>query len=128
MEQVQYFVDAAKNATVSTAGDTLGLAGFNDLFWAALNTYDQQAKAQKISVPTLITQGERDYQVTMEDFNLWQEALKDFDNFTFKSYPSLNHLYVSGSKPSTPDEYLFDSFADTTYINDIATWINSPNK
>ena len=128
MEQVQYFVDAAKNATVSTAGDTLGLAGFNDLFWAALNTYDQQAKAQKISVPTLITQGERDYQVTMEDFNLWQEALKDFDNFTFKSYPSLNHLYVSGSKPSTPDEYLFDSLADTTYINDIATWINSPNK
>lgn len=125
IEQVQYFVDAAKNATVSTASDTIGLAGFNDLFWAALNTYDQQAEATKITVPTLLTQGERDYQVTMEDFKLWQEDLTEFDNFTLKSYPKLNHLYVSGTQASTPDEYLFDSFTDTAYINDVATWINS---
>lgn len=125
IEQIQYFVETAKNVTASTAGDTLGLAGFNDLFWAALNLYDQQLEAQKITVPTLITQGERDYQVTMTDFKLWEDKLKGLDNFTLKSYPGLNHLYVSGTKESTPDEYLFDSFADEGYIHDLAAWINS---
>lgn len=127
MMQVQYFVDAAKNATLSNAGDSLGLAGFNDIFWATLNTYNQQNEAKEITIPTLITQGERDYQVTMEDFKLWQSTLKENDNFTLKSYPNLNHLYVSGDKTSTPDEYFFDSFADENYINDLATWIKAQN-
>lgn len=128
LSEVNYFVEAAKNVTPSSAGNTLGLAGFNDLFWAALNNYDQQAEALKITIPTLITQGERDYQVTMEDFKLWQSALKGKDNFTLKSYPSLNHLYVTGSKASIPDEYMFDSFADENYIKDLAAWIKAQNK
>lgn len=128
MEQVEYFVQEAKNATMHNSGNPLGLAGFNDLFWAALNAYDQKAEALKITAPTLITQGERDYQVTMKDFKLWESTLKGKDNFTLKSYPSLNHLYVSGTKASIPDEYLFDSVADENYIKDIAAWIKAQDK
>lgn len=39
--------------------------------------YDRMQVAQEIAgkdIPTLILQGERDYQVTMEDFGIWKEA------------------------------------------------------
>ena len=72
--------------------------------------YDRIQTAQKIvgkDIPTLILQGERDYQVTMEDFGIWKEAFStacgtDGSDVTgkecvidsdiiMKSYPGLNH-------------------------------------
>ncbi len=38
-------------------------------YWADLNVYDPAEVAAGLTIPMLILQGERDYQVTMEDFN-----------------------------------------------------------
>ena len=43
--------------------------------------------------PVLVLQGERDKQVSMDDFILWQEKLKDHPAAEFISYPALNHLF-----------------------------------
>lgn len=43
--------------------------------------------------PVLVLQGERDKQVSMDDFKLWQEKLKDHPAVEFISYPALNHLF-----------------------------------
>lgn len=43
--------------------------------------------------PVLVLQGERDKQVSMDDFRLWQEKLKDHPAAEFISYPLLNHLF-----------------------------------
>lgn len=52
---------------------------------AALHLLDQK--------PVLVLQGERDKQVSMDDFILWQEKLKDHPAAEFISYPLLNHLF-----------------------------------
>ena len=52
---------------------------------AALHLLDQK--------PVLVLQGERDKQVSMDDFILWQEKLKDHPAAEFISYPALNHLF-----------------------------------
>ena len=52
---------------------------------AALHLMDQK--------PVLVLQGERDKQVSMDDFKLWQEKLKDHPAAEFISYPALNHLF-----------------------------------
>ena len=71
----------------------------------------------------LILQGERDYQVTMVDFNNWKEGLSSQDNVTFKLYPRLNHLFAAGEGKSTPGEYQNPGHVDKQVIEDIAQWI-----
>jgi hypothetical protein len=71
----------------------------------------------------LFLQGERDYQVTMDDFARWKAALKTRPDVTFKSYPPLNHLFARGTGKSRPEEYLKQENVDREVIDDIAQWI-----
>lgn len=73
--------------------------------------------------PLLFLQGERDYQVTMEDFRGWQGPLRSKDNATFKSYAELNHLFMAGQGKSTPAEYEQPGHVAAPVITDIADWI-----
>jgi hypothetical protein len=52
-----------------------------------------------------VLQDERDYQVTMVDFNLWKKNLSANKDAAFKLYPKLNHLFIEGNKKSEPKEY-----------------------
>ena len=44
-------------------------------YWDLANAYKPVEVAAKLTLPMLILQGERDYQVTMEDFGLWRFGL-----------------------------------------------------
>ena len=71
----------------------------------------------------LVLQGERDYQVTMQDFSNWQRALASRTNVEFKSYPRLNHLFIAGTGKSTPAEYQIAGNVSGQVIEDLAEWI-----
>ena len=61
-------------------------------YWLFANAYKPVEVAAKLKLPIFVLQGERDYQVTMEDFGLWRSGLLRCKNAYFKSYPKLNHL------------------------------------
>jgi len=71
----------------------------------------------------LILQGERDYQVTMQDFALWKAGLASHPGITLRSFPTLNHLFVAGEGKSTPKEYEQPAHAAPEAIDAIANWI-----
>jgi alpha-beta hydrolase superfamily lysophospholipase len=73
----------------------------------------------------LILQGERDYQVTMVDFQNWKAALSTRSDVQFKSYPDLYHLFISGTGKSTPQEYQKPGSVAAVVIDDIAAWVKS---
>jgi len=53
-----------------------------------------------------VLQGERDYQMTVaDDLSKWQAGLADHADTTYKTYPDLNHIYVTGTGMATPAEY-----------------------
>ena len=85
---------------------------------------DDALSAIEMTKPLFIIQGGRDYQVTMEDFNLWKKALDDKSNVTFKDYPELNHLLVEGEGKSTPNEYYTPHEISKEVVTDIGEWIN----
>lgn len=88
-----------------------------------LRAYHPADTAAALTIPMLILQGERDYQVTMAgDFAQWHRALDGHANVTFRSYPSLNHFFFSGTGPSMPGEYLRPSHVDPAVVADIAAW------
>ena len=80
----------------------------------------------------LILQGERDYQVTMDDFAVWKKVLGDGESTApalreYRSYPDLNHLFMPGTGKSTGGEFMQPSHVDAAVITDIVTWIAQRN-
>ena len=71
----------------------------------------------------LILQGGRDYQVTPVGFERWKEALGAQANVTFKLYPKLNHLFITGEGKSSPAEYEQPGHIAEAVVVDVADWI-----
>ncbi len=92
-------------------------------YWLDLADYDPPLLAKTLKQPLLILQGERDYQVTMADFNNWKAALANKQNATFKSYSELNHLFMSGTGKSTPADYDQVGHVDVRVLEDIVAWV-----
>lgn len=86
--------------------------------------YQPVEVARMLKLPFLVLQGERDYQVTMQDFGMWRFGLYRNPNVLFKSYPKLNHALQEGSGKSTPFEYTHLSPVPEYVIKDIADFIN----
>ena len=93
-------------------------------YWADLNAYDAAAAAARLSLPTLILQGGRDYQVTSRDLYRFKQALERHANVTIREFPRLNHLFMAGEGNSRPEEYDRPSHVDEEVIGAIAAFIN----
>lgn len=92
-------------------------------YWKSVMDYNPLKEVKNVKIPMLILQGERDYQVTMVDFELWKSTLKNNKKASFISYPSLNHLFMSGENTSEPKEYMVKGNVDEMVINDIFNFI-----
>ena len=97
--------------------------GIPAAYWLDLRGYHPEQAARELKQPMLILQGERDYQVTMEDFATWKKALADRKNVACKAYPGLNHVFMKGEGPSSDEEYTRPGHVASTVIEDIAAWI-----
>ena len=106
-------------------GDTVSLLGSTTYgaYWLDLRGYDPVKTAAQLKIPILILQGGRDYQVTSANFDEWTKALAKRKNVTLKSFPDLNHLFMTGQGTSTPAEYAKPNHVSEDVINAIAMWV-----
>nr|HET6901767.1 alpha/beta fold hydrolase [Ktedonobacteraceae bacterium] len=101
--------------------------GMSPAYWLDLRGYQPAKMAQHLKQPMLILQAESDYQVTMEDFQGWQDALATRGNVQFKSYPGLSHLFmpVEGGGKATPGAYMVPGHVTEEVVSDIARWVQT---
>ena len=97
--------------------------GFHKNYWIDLNRYNPITEANRITDPVLVLQGERDYQTTIKQYNFWLDAFNEAENWTFKSYPDLNHFMMKGEGNSYSSEYREKNYVDEQVIQDIANFI-----
>jgi uncharacterized protein len=97
----------------------------NAKYWYDLQKYDQVETAKQLKLPVFIMQGERDYQVTMDEFNRWQKAMYYNKNVKYKTYPKLNHAFTEGEGKSTPQEYDKQANVPEYVISDIVKFITA---
>jgi len=97
--------------------------GIGFTYWQSLRDSDPVKVVAQVEQPMLILQGERDYQVRMEDFEGWKKALAGRKEATFKSYPKLNHLFIAGEGKGKPEEYAKAGHVAPEVIEDISGWI-----
>lgn len=102
------------------------LLGAPGSYWLDLRGYDPPSAAAALGVPVLVLQGERDYQVTMADFALWQDALGQQPGAVLRSFPGLNHLFMGGwdaAEPASPDEYQVGGHVAPEVVDAIAQFV-----
>ena len=92
-------------------------------YWVDLNVYDQLASAKKLTKRILVIQGGNDFQVSVQDFNIWKSTLSNNKNVSFKLYPDLNHLLSSQKQKGNGMQYRTPANVSPVLINDIAVWI-----
>ena len=122
LEEIKKGRDKLKNRELKEDEIVPGLGGYAS-YWYDLEKRNPVVEANKLSCPILILQGERDYQVTLVDFNNWEKGLSSRDKVAFKLYPDLNHLFIVGKGKSIPQEYQNPGHVDKQVIEDIAWWI-----
>jgi len=112
----------SKDLTLTTSSADLPL-GVPASYWLDLRGYDPAERAKQLPRPMLILQGERDYQVTMDDFAAWKKSLEGRKDVAFKTYPQLNHLFQAGEGKSMPGEYAQPGHVAEEVVRDIADWV-----
>jgi dienelactone hydrolase len=118
--------DAAriKQLTAADIDSTQMLQGAPASYWLDLRGYDPVALAGRLKKPLLVLQGERDYNVTMEDFRDWQK-LSGRKDVTLKSYAKLDHLFFEGEGKSSDAGYAVPRNIPRYVIDDIAAFVKS---
>ena len=126
MQEVRDQVALVKsgNVTLKTSPSKLPL-NVSGAWWIDNINYDVVKTAQGIKNNMLILQGERDYQVTMKDVELWKKGLGNRKNVSYKTYPKLNHLFQEGEGKSMPSEYNVENHIPAYVLEDIAAWVKT---
>jgi hypothetical protein len=107
---------ADQDVTLPTGGSVKGA------YFLDMRGYKSASVARSLPCRILVLQGERDYQVTMDDFAVWKTAMSRKDA-VLTTYPSLNHRFVPGAEPPGPAEYAPAGHVDAKVVEDIARWI-----
>ena len=113
----------AQNTTIPGWGGASAYY-FKDLYENPTSKY-----IKDITVPFLIMQGDKDFQVSIEkDFMLWQELLAGRNNATFKLYNGLNHFFMTSTWKTITEyqeEYKIAGHVNTQVLADITEWIKA---
>jgi dienelactone hydrolase len=123
LDSIKKQVASIENLKSSDGTSTHSLIGAPPAYWLDLKNYNPAKSAQSVKQPMLILQGGRDYQVSPDNLDIWEHELSEKKNVSFKLYPDLNHLFITGSGKSTPQEYEMPGHVSEEVINDITKWL-----
>lgn len=114
---------AAQVQKPETMAEDAVVLGAEKAYWLDYTAYNPIEAAKAIKKPVLALQGERDYQVTPAQFELWRAAFGTSPNWNFISYPALNHLMIAGEGKPNAQEYQTPGKVDQKVIDDIAAFV-----
>lgn len=123
LSEIEALMDRVRKLNTNDVSSSELIYGVAPIYWLDLKSYNQVAMARSLKQPMLILQGGRDYQSTEADFEGWRKGLALRPNVTFKLYPYLNHLFITGTTKSTPSEYNRPGHVSEAVVSDIAAWI-----
>ncbi len=95
-------------------------------YWLSVRDYHPVAEAARLTVPMLLINGGRDYQVTVaDDLARWRDGLAGRPNVTIEVFAPGNHLLAAGEGPATATEYQALQHVAPEIIDLVARWIGT---
>jgi dienelactone hydrolase len=104
-------------------GGTTGMLGMPYAYWRDLESHDGVATAAALGTPVLVLHGDRDYQVTAEDLDIWRRGLARAPRAEVATLPGDNHLFIRGSGPPGPAEYKLPGHVDDRVIDRVIAFV-----
>jgi uncharacterized protein len=92
-------------------------------YWLDLKNYNQIASAKNVKGNMLFLQGDKDTQVTPNDFSIWKNGLVKTKNAHFKLYDNLNHYFVESDIEAGAREFSTPGSVPLHVILEISKWI-----
>ena len=124
MEQVRALAERIR--TLDIPDDRVVNSFGGDEYYRTLGEYDHLATAASLDVPRLLLQGERDWQVTVEDdLAMWRSAMGDQPDVTIRTYPQLTHHFMPGEGEPTRQEYFEPNNVAETVVTDVAQFVKT---
>lgn len=123
LDALQAQVARVKSPELANTRPELLPMGVPASFWLSLRGYAPVEVAKQVAKPTLVLQGDRDYQVTRADFDLWNAALGGESWATLRMLSGLNHLFETGEGRPSPADYERPSHVSEVAIDELARWI-----
>jgi hypothetical protein len=125
LESLKVKVTRAKDPELSDDVSSKDLPlGISAAYLLDLHNNPTKEILKKLSMPMLILQGGRDYQVSpTKDFEVWKKELTPRDNVSFHLFSKLNHLFIEGKGKSTPQEYGIEGHVSEEVIQTITQWL-----
>jgi pimeloyl-ACP methyl ester carboxylesterase len=118
-------IERVKSADLASATPAELPLGIPASWWLSLRDYSPLEVAKRLRKPTLLLQGDRDFQVTAPDFEAWKAGLAGEPWASVRMLSGLNHLFETGSGEPSPAEYAKPSHVSEGAVAQIAEWISS---
>ncbi len=93
-------------------------------YWLYQRAYNGPKTAAALPpMPVLLLQGGRDYEVPASNLGIWRAALAGRPAASFVLFPTLDHLFIAGSGPSTPAQYQVPGHVAASVIQRITSFV-----
>ncbi|MBK9283780.1 MAG: alpha/beta fold hydrolase [Sphingobacteriaceae bacterium] len=101
---IKWQVKNALSPDLNLKSKTMLPFGARPKYWLLDRKYKVLDEAKGLTLPILLIQGGRDYNVTKKDFDLWVNAMSEKKNFKSVWLENLDHLYFDGVGMAKPDD------------------------
>lgn len=126
IQELVNYVKSLDNTNLSDEDLSFSILGLPISYWISLNEINIPEILEKLDIPMLILQGEKDLQINAnKDFEMWKDLLKNRNNVEFILYENLNHFFTTHIDALGFDQYLAPAKVDNSVIKDISNWINN---
>ena len=104
------------------------LSSLPEGYLAHADAYDFYAECAATDTPFLLLQGGHDYQITTDDFRLWQERLAQRPFTTCLVLPHCDHLLRRSESMATPQSYTHHLPLDSEAVGLIIAFTKNPKQ
>ena len=111
------------DSLTSPSDYTRKLFGYTSSFWLEIKNYDALSMVKNIKEPVMVIAGSNDYEVSVDDYNAWAQALSDNDQADLKFYKDLDHLFMVRHTQSKPADSLTEGTLSPALIKDLVSFV-----
>jgi pimeloyl-ACP methyl ester carboxylesterase len=97
--------------------------GAKPKYWLFDRNYKVLEVAKTLTLPVLLLQGGRDYNVTKKDFDMWNAAMNGKSNFKSVWLENLDHMYFAGVGMSKPENLANAQHVSATMTDKIVEFV-----
>ncbi len=93
-------------------------------YWMTDQKYKVLDEAKTLTLPIILLQGGRDYNVTKKDFDLWTGAMQGKSNFKAHWIENVDHYFFEGQGKARPEDIYIPKHVSKNVTNKIIEFVN----